>query len=288
MAKSCTAENDRTLDNPAWCALTGADRHLSEGGEKARRYKPAVSPLAAVPDEHDPQTWAEMAELAAGSPVMIVTSSVPNGWAELHALPLIQMVYTEAPDGRLPSAYEFTPLVRADVPDMLALADETKPGPFARSTIDLGGYRGWRADGRLVCMAGERMHPGNWSEISAVCTAPDHQGRGLAASIVGSLVNDIRAGGRHPVPERHGGERPSTPPVPKARVQSAHAGDCPGPAAVRRSNEPIARALPPAVPTGGGVGNRRGHRPSRGRGPDHGDSTSFLYRARLRADGGPL
>jgi predicted GNAT family acetyltransferase len=47
-------------------------------------------------------------------------------------------------------------------------------------------------------MAGERMHPGNWTEISAVCTAPEHQGRGLAASIVGSLVNDIRAGGRHP------------------------------------------------------------------------------------------
>jgi predicted GNAT family acetyltransferase len=47
-------------------------------------------------------------------------------------------------------------------------------------------------------MAGERMHPGNWTEISAVCTAPEHQGRGLAASIVGSLVNDIRAGGRRP------------------------------------------------------------------------------------------
>jgi len=94
--------------------------------------------------------------------------------------------------------YEFTPLVYADVPDMLALAEETEPGPFARSTIDLGGYRGWRADGELVCMAGERMHPGNWTEISAVCTAPEHQGRGLAASIVGSLVNDIRAGGRHP------------------------------------------------------------------------------------------
>jgi ribosomal protein S18 acetylase RimI-like enzyme len=198
MAKSCTAESDRTLDNPAWCALTGIDRHLSEGGEKARRYQPAVSPLAAVPDEHDPRTWAELAELAAGSPVMIVTSSVPNGWAELHALPLIQMVYTEATDGRLPSAYEFTPLARGDVPDMLALAEETNPGPFARSTIDLGGYRGWRADGKLVCMAGERMHPGNWTEISAVCTAPEHQGRGLAASIVGSLVDDIRAGGRHP------------------------------------------------------------------------------------------
>jgi ribosomal protein S18 acetylase RimI-like enzyme len=139
-----------------------------------------------------------MAELAAGSPVTAVTSSVPNGWAELHALPLVQMVYTEAPGGRLPSAYEFTPLVRADVPDMLALVEETNPGPFARSTIDLGGYRGWRVDGELVCMAGERMHPGNWTEISAVCTAPEHQGRGLAASIVSSLVNDIRAGGRRP------------------------------------------------------------------------------------------
>jgi ribosomal protein S18 acetylase RimI-like enzyme len=198
MAQSCAAESDTTLDNPAWWALTGIDRHLSEGGRKARRYKPAVSPLAAVSDEDDPQTWAEMAELAAGSPVTAVTSSIPNGWAELHALPVIQMVYTEAPDGRLPSAYEFTPLVRADVPDMLALVQETKPGPFARSTIDLGGYRGWRVDGELVCMAGERMHPGNWTEISAVCTAPEHQGRGLAASIVGSLVNDIRAGGRRP------------------------------------------------------------------------------------------
>jgi ribosomal protein S18 acetylase RimI-like enzyme len=198
MAQSSAAESDTTLDNPAWWALTGIDRHLSEGGGNARRYKPAVSPLAAVWDEHDPQAWAEMAELAAGSPVMAVTSSIPNGWAELHALPLIQMVYTEALGGHLPSAYEFTPLVRADVPDMLALAEETKPGPFAWSTIDLGGYRGWRVDGELVCMAGERMHPGNWTEISAVCTAPKHQGRGLAASIVGSLVNDIRAGGRRP------------------------------------------------------------------------------------------
>jgi GNAT superfamily N-acetyltransferase len=198
MVQSCAAESETTLDNPAWWALTGVDRHLSERKGKARRYKPAVSPLAAVSDEYDPQAWTDMAELAAGSPVAVVTSSIPDGWAELHALPVIQMVYTEAPDGRLPSMYEFTPLVYADVPDMLALAEETEPGPFARSTIDLGGYRGWRVDGELVCMAGERMHPGNWTEISAVCTAPEHQGRGLAASIVGSLVNDIRAGGRHP------------------------------------------------------------------------------------------
>src|SRR5260370_36112831 len=81
---------------------------------------------------------------------------------------------------------------------MLALVEATKPGPFERSTIDLGGYRGWRVDAKLVCMAGERMHPGNWTEISAICTAPEHQGRGLAGSIVSSLVNDIRTGAARP------------------------------------------------------------------------------------------
>jgi ribosomal protein S18 acetylase RimI-like enzyme len=198
MPVSPAADSDITLDNPAWWALTGADRHLSEGGTRARRYRPSVSPFAGVSDEFDPGAWAELAELAADSPLTAITSAVPNGWVELFALPLIQMVYTGAPDERLPSAYEFTPLVRADVPDMLALVEETKPGPFARSTIDLGGYRGWRADGELLCMAGERMHPGEWTEISAVCTAQKLRGRGFAASVVGSLVNDILAGGRRP------------------------------------------------------------------------------------------
>jgi GNAT superfamily N-acetyltransferase len=198
MPQSCAPDSDTALDNPAWSALTGADRHLSEGGEKARRYNPAVSPLAAVSDEDDTGAWTQMAELADCSPVMVITTSIPTGWVELRALPVIQMIYTGEPDEHLPSGYEFTPLARADVPDMLALVEETKPGPFARSTIRLGGYRGWRTGGELVCMAGERMHPGNWTEISAVCTAPEYQGRGLAAAIVGSLVNDIRAGGRRP------------------------------------------------------------------------------------------
>jgi predicted GNAT family acetyltransferase len=198
MPQPRTAESASILDNPAWWALTGTDCRLSEGGEKARRYHAAVSPFAAVSDDRDPEAWTEMAGLAAASPVAVITASVPAGWAELHALPLIQMIHTGAPQEQLPTAHEFTPLTRADVPEMLALAEQTRPGPFARSTIDLGGYRGWRADGELACMAGERMHPGNWTEISAVCTAPGHQGRGLAASVVASLVNDIRAGGRRP------------------------------------------------------------------------------------------
>ncbi len=47
-------------------------------------------------------------------------------------------------------------------------------------------------------MAGERMHPGDWTEISAVCTDPRFRGRGLAEAIVASLVDDIVAAGRRP------------------------------------------------------------------------------------------
>jgi ribosomal protein S18 acetylase RimI-like enzyme len=198
MFRSPAAESVSALDNPIWQALTGADRRLSEGGEKARRYQAAVSPFAAVDDERDPEAWAELAVLAAESSVAVFTSRVPDGWAELRARPLVQMVFAGGPGERLPGPREFTPLTRADVPEMLALAERTEPGPFAPSTIDLGGYRGWRADGELVCMAGERMHPGDWTEISGVCTAPEYQGRGLAGAIVGSLVNDIRAAGRRP------------------------------------------------------------------------------------------
>jgi GNAT superfamily N-acetyltransferase len=198
MTQTRNADRGTALDNPGWSALTGADRHLSEGGDKARRYQPAVSPFAAVSDEFDPEAWAELAVLADGAPVLVVSASVPAGWAELRALPVLQMTYTDEPGGPLPTGHEFTPLTPADVPDMLALVEETKPGPFAQSTISLGGYRGLRAGGELICMGGERMHPGNWTEISAVCTAPGYQGKGLAAAIVGSLVNDILATGRFP------------------------------------------------------------------------------------------
>ena len=71
-----------------------------------------------------------MAELAAvGSPVAIVTSSGPDGWAELHALPVIQMVYTETPGRTFPARKTTHRSCGADVPDMLALAGRLSPAP---------------------------------------------------------------------------------------------------------------------------------------------------------------
>jgi predicted GNAT family acetyltransferase len=47
-------------------------------------------------------------------------------------------------------------------------------------------------------MAGERMHPPGATEISAVCTAPEARGRGLASRLVLDVATRIRERGEHP------------------------------------------------------------------------------------------
>src|SRR5436853_3414938 len=81
---------------------------------------------------------------------------------------------------------------------MPALAYLPRPCPLARRTIELGRYLGIRDDGVLVAMAGERLHPSGYTEISAVCTDTDQRGRGLASRLVRALVRGIRGRGETP------------------------------------------------------------------------------------------
>ncbi|MFY9931472.1 MAG: GNAT family N-acetyltransferase, partial [Streptosporangiaceae bacterium] len=86
----------------------------------------------------------------------------------------------------------------ADVPEMLALTGRTKPGPFLSRTVEMGTYLGIRRGGVLVAMAGERLHPPGWTEISAVCTDPAWRGHGLASRLVLAVAAGIRARGEIP------------------------------------------------------------------------------------------
>jgi predicted GNAT family acetyltransferase len=110
-------------------------------------------------------------------------------------IPCIQMIdagVEARPDGDL------VRLSPDDVPDMLELVAQTKPGPFQPRTIDMGSYVGLREQGRLIAMAGERLHPPGWTEISAVCTAPEHRGRGLATRLMQAVAYGIRERGETP------------------------------------------------------------------------------------------
>ncbi|WP_306291723.1 GNAT family N-acetyltransferase [Microbispora sp. GKU 823] len=47
-------------------------------------------------------------------------------------------------------------------------------------------------------MAGERLRPPGWTEISAVCTAPEVRGRGHASRLVRALITRITSRNERP------------------------------------------------------------------------------------------
>ncbi len=187
------------LDNPAWYALTGANATVAEGTGLALRYEPDVAAFAAIPDMPTAEAWDALRALVgpgAGA-VLFRTIEPPAAWTVLTRMDTHQMISGTAPTALAPGVT--VPLTAADVPDMLALVAKTKPGPFFDRTIELGGYVGIREHGELIAMAGERMHPTGSTEVSAVCTLPEHRGRGLGATVVEAVANTIRARGDIPM-----------------------------------------------------------------------------------------
>jgi ribosomal protein S18 acetylase RimI-like enzyme len=185
------------LDNPAWHALVGTQASLGRGDGLARRFDPEVSVFAAVPDEPRAEHWdalrALIGSLGGGA---VVRSELPDldGWSVRFRAGAVQMVHSRAGDGRsVDGDVVVERLGPNDVPEMTDLVERTRPGPFTARTIELGTYLGVRDEGRLVAMAGTRMRPAGYTEISAVCTDEGHRGRGLARLLVTRMVEEIEA-----------------------------------------------------------------------------------------------
>ncbi|MGW1783305.1 GNAT family N-acetyltransferase [Streptomyces sp. NPDC002143] len=197
-AESPLVEPPHVLDNPARAALAGPHARFAERRGRVLRYPVDVSPWLALPDEPVGDDWADLAALAgAGAEVALAGfgGEVPDGWEVTFRMEGVQFVddgLAAAPD---PEAIRLGP---ADVPEILDLIARTQPGPFEARTIELGTYLGIRRDGALVAMAGERLHPPGWTEISAVCTDPAFRGEGLATRLILAVAHGIRERGETP------------------------------------------------------------------------------------------
>lgn len=191
-----TARDDRVLDDPVASSLAGAHAHLASGNALVRRFPEDVSPFVAYLAPRDPRTPAAIRELfGPGADVTIshVEPVVPEDWEWRFRLPGVQLVETSALVTE-PCA-EAVELGPADVPEMLDLTARTRPGPFLPRTHELGRYIGVRREGRLVAMAGERLRPAGWTEISAVAVDPSARRQGLASALVRDVAHGIRARG---------------------------------------------------------------------------------------------
>ena len=187
------------LDNPIWNALTTEQTRFAVGNGLARAFHPEVSVLAGMPEPSE-AAWAALADLAEQRTVAVFLAkecAAGSGLEEVRAAPLLQMEHA----GKMPGVSargEIVALSAADVPEMAALVELTKPGPFSARTIEMGTYLGIRDGGRLVAMAGQRLHAPGYVELSAVCAHPDSTGKGYAATLMSALIEQIRSRGETP------------------------------------------------------------------------------------------
>ncbi len=186
------------LDDPVRASLTGRHAHFAERYGEVLRYPADVGTFVSMPDRPGPADWAGVAASAEPGTIALMVGgevSVPDDWEVVARVPGVQM--SGAGLGGAPDD-EAVVLGAADVPEMLDLVERTQPGPFLARTIEMGTYLGIRREGRLVAMAGERLCPPGWTEISAVCTAPSHRGQGLAGRLTLAVAAGIQARGETP------------------------------------------------------------------------------------------
>lgn len=186
------------LANPIWHSLSTQHSHLAVGDGFAKRYPEEIGPLAGFA-EQSRESWDSLAGLISpGGYVVVFLNEEPAPPADLKVVmefPLCQMVCEQASFAEL-NGVGIEELHEADVPNMVALAQLTEPGPFRERTIGLGGYRGIRDAGNLVSMAGQRTAvPGFSRGERCVHTSGLSRARLCCGDGEGGFGRDCWAGG---------------------------------------------------------------------------------------------
>ncbi len=191
------------LDNPILNSLLTEHSSLAVSNHLARRYPSPIGPLSGF-RRQSKKSYDALRALAAPGEVMVLfcteTPAPPPEWTFIRGGLLTQMVcdHPRRVPVELTRGEELRPLTSADVPAMVALAKLTEPGPFRERTHELGAFFGIFDSGRLVAMAGERLHLPRFVEVSAVCTHPDARGRGYARLLIATVMDEIQQRGKIP------------------------------------------------------------------------------------------
>jgi len=191
------------LDRAVWNALNARLSAFTtpDSDVRAVRIDPEVGVFLSAADASR-ESRAHLTELARRHPGASLVERadgpmaevLPDGIALDRRIALVQMTATALTPAHAPDI-AFETLTEADAPAMLALATLTRPGPFRSKTRELGPFIGIKEDGELVAMAGRRLRVEGFTELSGVCTHPDHRGRGYAAALSRLIVGEIHATG---------------------------------------------------------------------------------------------
>lgn len=191
--KSATGE-PAYLHNPVYAALTTAEARFAVANGVARRFQPGIIPFAGMA-HLGPDAFADLLPLLTSGEEIYVTVDATETIRSAEALPVVstlsgfQMRFAGIPRLEEDDA-QVLQLTDEDKDEMLDLKSRAFPGFFGPRAIELGSFFGIRdpKNGRLVAMGGERLATHEEREVSAVCTDPEHVGRGYGARIVRAVL----------------------------------------------------------------------------------------------------
>ncbi|WP_207426648.1 GNAT family N-acetyltransferase [Pedobacter sp. SYSU D00535] len=185
---------EHLLDNPIWNALNTGNARLAQGNDHARFFPEDFAGFAGLKNNSERDFEALWQLLPPKRTVVLFLPEVvriPAGWTVTTVKDLLQLVFEQ--EELIESGEpQIQPLTARHVPQMLKLVEATNPGPFFQRTIEFGNYQGIFDGDTLVAMAGQRLQPRPYVEISAVCTAPDYLKRGYAAALLRQQIRAIK------------------------------------------------------------------------------------------------
>ncbi|GGB02522.1 GNAT family N-acetyltransferase [Mucilaginibacter rubeus] len=191
---------EHVLDNPAWNALSTGNKAFAGGNDIAKYFPKEVSPFVAIPEISAENFNLLYDTIPFESHFIFIAPHdvvIPEQWNIVHYLKCLQMVF----EGEVPAGFaddDLLPLTEQHVHQMIELTQLTNPGPFIERTIEFGHYHGIFDRDKLVAMAGQRLNPAPYAEISAVCTHPDYLGRGYAGKLLLNQAKRIKAASEIP------------------------------------------------------------------------------------------
>ena len=191
--------NLELLDNPVWSALNTHQKHFAVGNSLAKHFPNDVLWFGGMADKTSKALDA-MTELLISSQKTVAWMTgekleIPKTLTLIAEREVSQMICETA--FPVPNI-NMHKLSSDNLPAMLELVELTKPGPFARRSIELGQFWGMSINGSLVAMTGERIRLPGFTEVSSVCTHPDFRGRGFASALIAKVCEGIFAKGEIP------------------------------------------------------------------------------------------
>lgn len=193
----------KPLENPIWSSLTGAHGAFASGGDALKVYPFEMAPFAGVPSAETTLTDDLLDETFGDRPFVYFVGTLPRLDASRFELQPYHNIRQMVCEGLKPAPVHADVPMRdlgaSDVPAMLDLMSRVYPAYFRERTIEMGRYVGVYDNDELVAMAGLRMAPAGYREISGVCTDPRFAGRGYAGMLARELAERVYAQGETPM-----------------------------------------------------------------------------------------